>query len=90
MMIALSTATPNSAMKPTADDTFSVMPRRCSAISPPSVASGTAERISAGCRRFLNSANSSTNISASTIGKITASRACARCWFSNWPPQAIW
>ena len=41
MMTPFITATPNSAMKPTAEATFSVTPVTCSAIKPPSVASGT-------------------------------------------------
>ena len=46
MMTPFITATPNRAMKPTADDTLRVTPVTCSAISPPSVASGTTRKIS--------------------------------------------
>ena len=46
MMTPFMTATPNSAMKPTPEATLRVVPVRWSAISPPSVASGTTPRIS--------------------------------------------
>jgi hypothetical protein len=34
-------------------------------------------------------ANSSRKISASASGTTSIRRAAARCWFSNWPPQAM-
>ena len=56
MMTPFITATPNSAMKPTPDATLSVVPVTWSAISPPSVASGTTPRMSATWRSKPNSA----------------------------------
>ncbi len=56
MMTPFMTATPNSAMKPTPDATLSVMPVQWSAISPPSVASGTTPTIRNTWRSTPNSA----------------------------------
>ena len=56
MMTPFITATPNSAMKPTPEATLRVVPVAWSAISPPSVASGTTPRISKTWRSMPNSA----------------------------------
>ena len=41
------------------------------------------------CRTDPNALNSRTKIRRMLTGTITASRAIARCWFSNSPPQTI-
>src|SRR5471032_566859 len=82
------TETPNSAMKPTAVATLSVSPVTCSAIKPPSVASGTTPSISKAWRSFPNWKNSSTAISKITSPRITTRRACARRSFSNCPAHS--
>ena len=74
-------------MKPMAADTLSGMPVTSSATMPPISANGTLSRISAALRTDWNAWNSSTKIRNTLSGTITRSRAIARCWFSNSPPQ---
>ena len=71
MMMPFCTATPNRAMKPTAQATLSVSPVRWSAIRPPRVASGTTPRISIVWRILPNSAKRKTTMSASTMPMIS-------------------
>ena len=45
---------PNMAIKPTADDTFNVIPRTLSASIPPKSANGTMDNTKPACRNFPN------------------------------------
>ena len=85
----LSTACPDSAMKPIAADTDSGMPNTHSATKPPISANGTLTRISTASCTDLKASNSSTKISSSEIGTTTDSRFIARSWFSNSPDQVM-
>ena len=87
MTTPLRTAAPNSAMKPIAAETLSGMPVSSSANTPPTSANGTLSRISAACCADWKAWNSSTKIRKMLSGTISRSRAIARCWFSNSPPQ---
>ena len=88
MTTPLSTATPNSAMKPTDAERFSVRPRSQSAAMPPTSAKGTLTMTSVACRILPKVTNSSVKMMASESGMTSASRRMARCWFSNWPPHS--
>ncbi len=85
----LSTATPDSAMKPTAAEIDSGMPRSASATTPPLSANGMPENTSRPSFRLPNIMNSSVNTNASASGTTTCSRSVADCSCSNWPPHAI-
>ena len=74
MMMPFWTATPNRAMNPTAVATLSVSPVTRSAISPPSVASGTTPRIITRLAQRPNSANSSSSINPITRPRMRTSR----------------
>ena len=54
---------------------------------PPIMAKGRFMMIKAACRTELNEANNRVKIKPIVMGKITFSRAMARCIFSNEPPQ---
>ncbi len=71
----LSTATPDSAMKPTAAEIDSGMPRIHSATMPPVSANGMPVNTSRPSFRLPNIANSSTNTSSSATGTTI----CSRC-----------
>ena len=83
----LRTAMPSSAMKPTAAGTDKYSPDSHSAITPPTSANGMLARISSAGRTAPKVLNRVRKIAPSAIGTTSASRAAARCWFSNWPPQ---
>jgi len=74
-------------MKPTAADTESGMRTNASATTPPSSASGTLSKMTAASNSELNAENKSKNVIMSASGITSSSRAMARCWFSNSPPQ---
>ncbi len=86
----LSTAWPESAMKPMAADTESAMPKAQSATKPPMSARGTFSRMSEAILTDLKASNSSTKISSSEMGTTTERRFMARSWFSNSPDQLTW
>ncbi|MCY1229487.1 hypothetical protein D9M72_418510 [compost metagenome] len=85
----MSTAWPNSAIKPIAADTDSGMPVRNSANTPPISANGMFEMISVALLNDLNALNSSRKITSTDSGTTIDSRAMARSWFSNSPDQLI-
>ena len=78
-------ATPIRAMKPTAEDTFSVIPRTFSASIPPKSANGMIHINKAACRNLPRAANNNSNIMPNANGTTTPKRLYARCWFSNCP-----
>ena len=69
-----STATPDSAMKPTAAETENGMPRNQSATMPPDSASGTALKTSSASRPEPSAANRIKNIIAKHAGTTMVSR----------------
>ena len=75
MMTPFWIATPNSAMNPTADETFSVIPRTFRANMPPNSANGTTLISTAACRNFPQTTISSSNMMHSASGTTKASRA---------------
>ena len=81
----LSTAWPNSAMKPMAADTLNGMPVSKSAKIPPISANGTFIKMSSACFTDLKASKSSTKIRNTLTGTMIARRFMARCWFSNSP-----
>ena len=83
----LSTAMPNRAIKPTDAGTERYSPESHSEIIPPIMANGTFVRMSNDCRIERSVANRTRKMSPSAIGTTTLSRAAARFWFSNSPPQ---
>ena len=83
----LSTATPESAMKPTAAEIENGMPRSQRATTPPVSASGTQTKTIAACFASPKVAYSRPKISRKQIGTTTMSRARARSRFSKVPPQ---
>ena len=83
----LSTATPLSAMKPTAAEIDSGIPRNHSASTPPVSAKGMPENTSSPSRALPNIANSKAKTSPSATGTTTRRRSLADCRFSNCPPQ---
>ena len=85
----LSTATPDSAMKPTAAETENGMPRSQSATIPPDSASGTALKTSSASRAEPSAANRIRKIIAKQAGTTMARRCRAEVRFSNCPPQVI-
>ena len=84
-----STATPDSAMKPTAAEIENGMSRSQSTSTPPVIASGTPLNTSKASRTLPNVANSSAKISSSANGTTTCSRWRADSNCSNWPPHAV-
>jgi len=82
-----STAMPIKAMKPTEAGTEMNWPLAHSAMTPPIVANGTLQKTSAAWRTEPKVRYSRRKIVPSAIGTTIASRAAARYWFSNWPPQ---
>jgi hypothetical protein len=87
MTSPLSTATPDSAMKPTAEEIENAMPRSHSAATPPVTASGTALNTRRASRHDPSAPSSSRNIRAKQTGKTIMSRCRAAAKFSNWPAQ---
>ena len=85
----LSTATPDSAMKPTAAETENGMPRSQSATMPPDSASGTALKTSSASRAEPSAANSIRKIITKQAGTTMVRRCRAEARFSNCPPHAI-
>ena len=85
----LSTATPDSAMKPTAAETENGMPRSQSATMPPDSASGTALNTSSASRAEPSAANRIRKIITKQAGTTIVRRCRAEARFSNCPPQAI-
>ena len=83
------TEMPATAMKPTAAEIERCIPASASPATPPISVNGTIARISSAVGIDRNAQNSSTKMPSSDSGTITFSRATARCWFSNWPPQVI-
>ena len=79
---------PMSAMKPTEAGTDRYSPEMASDTTPPMSASGMFTNTKIACGRLPSVANSTPTISASATGTTIERRAAARCWFSNWPPQA--
>ncbi len=84
-----STATPDSAINPTAAEIDSGMPRSQSASTPPVSANGMPVKTSRPSRRLPNMTNSSAKTSSSASGTTMPSRCVADCSCSNVPPQAI-
>ena len=84
-----STATPDSAMKPTAAEIDSGMPRTHSASTPPVSANGMPVNTSRPSFTLPNIANSSTNTSSSASGTTSCRRCVADCSCSNVPPQVV-
>ena len=78
-------ATPTKAIKPTAEETFNVIPRTFNANIPPNKAKGTTLIIKAACRNLPQAANNRSSISPNAKGTTAPKRAYARCWFSNCP-----
>ena len=74
-------------MKPTAALTDSGMRAAASAKTPPLIANGATSSTATALRAEPSAMYSSANTTRNEIGTITASRASARCWFSNSPPQ---
>jgi hypothetical protein len=81
-----STATPDSAMKPTPAEIDSGMPRSASASTPPVSASGTPLNTIAASRAEPNAQNSSAKISTSVTGTTMARRWLAEMSCSKAPP----
>ncbi|MNT21136.1 hypothetical protein D3C72_1564640 [compost metagenome] len=84
-----STATPHSAIKPTAAEIDSGMPRSHSARMPPVSANGMPVKTSSPSLTLPNMANSSTNTIPSASGTTMRSRAVADCSCSKVPPQLV-
>ena len=76
-----STATPKSAMNPTAALRFN--PRIQSAAMPPTIANGTFIITSSAWRTTPKLPYRNPAIRSMTIGTMIRSRFIARCWFSN-------
>lgn len=89
MTSPLSTATPDSAIKPTPALMDNGIPRRSSAATPPVNASGTPENTSAASAADPMPMNSSRNTSSNATGTTIVSRLVAETSCSNWPPQPI-
>ena len=83
----LRTATPESAMNPTAAGTETGMPRSQSAKMPPVRASGTALNTSSASRGEPRAEYSNRKIRKKQTGTTTISRRLAEARFSNCPPQ---
>ena len=84
----LSIATPNTAMKPIADGTDTYCPVMNRPTMPPMTAKGTLAMMMVAWRSELKAVYSSRKIKPMVSGTISASRASARCWFSNAPPHS--
>ncbi|KAG0764717.1 hypothetical protein G6F22_018166 [Rhizopus arrhizus] len=84
-----STATPHSAMKPTAAVMDSGMPRIHSAITPPVKANGMPVKTTSPSLTLPNMANSSANTRSSAAGTTICSRLAADCSCSNVPPHDV-
>ncbi len=82
----LSTATPESAMKPTAEEIDSGMPRSASATTPPVSAKGTPLKTMAASFADPNATNRSAKMIPSVTGTTTARRWLAEISCSNVPP----
>ena len=89
MITPFCTATPKRAMKPTALETFRVMSRRRKRRQTPDQGQRNRQQNDCGEPPLAKAANSIRKITPNAPGTINASRACARRWFSNWPPQPI-
>jgi len=76
-------------MNPTDAGTERYSPVTHSATMPPTRAKGMLLRISNAWRTEPKVENSRTKIRPSATGTTMDSRAAARCWFSNWPPQLM-
>ena len=85
----LSTATPDSAMKPTPAEIDSGMPRRASASTPPVSASGTPLNTIAASLTEPNAQNSSAKMIASVTGTTIDRRWLAEISCSKLPPYSI-
>jgi hypothetical protein len=83
-----STATPDSAMKPTPAVIENGRPRAARATIPPVSANGTPLNTSRASRTDPKAANSSRKTSRSASGTTIASRVRAAIRFSNWPPHS--
>ncbi|MCY1188667.1 hypothetical protein D9M73_298020 [compost metagenome] len=85
----MSTATPDSAIKPTPAEIDSGISRNHSASTPPVSAKGIPVKTSMPSLRLLNIRNNSVMTSSSATGTTTCSRLAADCSCSNWPPQVV-
>ncbi len=85
----LSTATPDSAMKPTAAEMDSGMSRSHSARMPPVSANGMPVKTTSPSRTLPNMANSSTKTMSSATGTTICRRRVADSRFSKVPPQRV-
>ena len=56
---------------------------------PPTSAKGTLLSTSSAWRTEPKVENSTRKMTPSDSGMTKVRRAAARCWFSNWPPQAM-
>ncbi len=74
-------------MKPTEAGTDRYSPVDTRANTPPIKAKGMFTSTNKACRTEPNVVNSSTKIRPIAMGTTIDSRAAARCWFSNCPPQ---
>ena len=83
------TACPRSAMKPTAALTDRGMRAAASPRTPPMRASGTFSMMRAQSHTEPKAENSRRKVRRSDSGITSCSRAMARSWFSNSPPQVI-
>ena len=79
MTTPFSTATPNSAMKPTDAATLRFCPEMNSPITPPINANGMLSTMSVALRSEPKLENSSRKISSTTSGTTIDNRAMARC-----------
>ena len=84
----LSTATPNSAMKPTPAEMLNGSPRSHSAATPPMSDNGTVENTTREKVTLRKAKNSSSNMSNSDTGITTSSVLMAFWRFSNCPPYS--
>src|SRR6266849_1137102 len=89
MITPFCTEIPATAMKPTAAETERCRPAHASPATPPTSVKGTIISTMAALRTERNAQNRSEKIASSDKGTTTRSRAIARCWFSNCPPQVM-
>ncbi len=85
----LSTATPESAIKPTPAEIDSGMSRSHSASTPPVRAKGIPVNTSRPSLRLLNIISNKAMTSSNDTGTTTRRRSAADCSCSNWPPQRV-
>ena len=82
------TDTPSRATNPTMADTDRLRPEAAMAQIPPTAAKGTLSRMSSASFGEPKAAKSRKKMTARVTGTMTASRCCARFWFSKAPDQA--